>query len=321
MRLMIDAPGALTTVQDLGRTGVAHLGFCTCGAMDLTSMQIANRLVGNCRGCAVLEMTLTGISARFVGEGYFALAGGDFAPTLNGKPIENYRAYGVRSGDRLQLGAARTGLRCYLALSGGMDVPVVLGSRSTDLKIQMGGLDGRALQAGDVLTTGDFCLPIGDPTPWHIPPVTFAPPFTLRCIDGPQAARFDSAARKDFYSKSYIVTPKSDRMGLRLEGPSLTADGGVDICSDGIVRGSVQVPRQRSAHCTDERSPNGGRLCQDRHGDRLRCVAVGAGTAGGCGAFCAHYGARGGEDRPAAGKMAGQFAFLVKNIAFRHRRI
>lgn len=103
MRLMIDAPGALTTVQDLGRTGVAHLGFCTCGAMDLTSMQIANRLVGNCRGCAVLEMTLTGISARFVGEGYFALAGGDFAPTLNGKPIENYRAYGVRSGDRLQL--------------------------------------------------------------------------------------------------------------------------------------------------------------------------------------------------------------------------
>ena len=153
MRLMIDAPGALTTVQDLGRTGVAHLGFCTCGAMDLTSMQIANRLVGNCRGCAVLEMTLTGISARFVGEGYFALAGGDFAPTLNGKPIENYRAYGVRSGDRLQLGAARTGLRCYLALSGGMDVPVVLGSRSTDLKIQMGGLDGRALQAGDVLTT------------------------------------------------------------------------------------------------------------------------------------------------------------------------
>ena len=113
MRLMIDAPGALTTVQDLGRTGVAHLGFCTCGAMDLTSMQIANRLVGNCRGCAVLEMTLTGISARFVGEGYFALAGGDFAPTLNGKPIENYRAYGVRSGDRLQLGAARTGLRWH----------------------------------------------------------------------------------------------------------------------------------------------------------------------------------------------------------------
>ena len=245
MRLMIDAPGALTTVQDLGRTGVAHLGFCTCGAMDLTSMQIANRLVGNCRGCAVLEMTLTGISARFVGEGSFALAGGDFAPTLNGKPIENYRAYGVRSGDRLQLGAARTGLRCYLALSGGMDVPVVLGSRSTDLKIQMGGLDGRALQAGDVLTTGDFCLPIGDPTPWHIPPVTFAPPFTLRCIDGPQAAQFDSAARKDFYSKPYTVTPKSDRMGLRLEGPSLTADGGVDICSDGIVRGSSSLSDHR----------------------------------------------------------------------------
>ena len=129
MRLMIDAPGALTTVQDLGRTGVAHLGFCTCGAMDLTSMQIANRLVGNCRGCAVLEMTLTGISARFVGEGYFALAGGDFAPTLNGKPIENYRAYGVRSGDRLQLGAARTGLRCYLAVrrhgcAGGVGQPL-----------------------------------------------------------------------------------------------------------------------------------------------------------------------------------------------------
>lgn len=137
MRLMIDAPGALTTVQDLGRTGVAHLGFCTCGAMDLTSMQIANRLVGNCRGCAVLEMTLTGISARFVGEGYFALAGGDFAPTLNGKPIENYRAYGGAQRRPFATGAARTGLRCYLALSGGMDVPVVLGSRSTDLKIQM----------------------------------------------------------------------------------------------------------------------------------------------------------------------------------------
>ena len=175
MRLMIDAPGALTTVQDLGRTGVAHLGFCTCGAMDLTSMQIANRLVGNCRGCAVLEMTLTGVSARFVGEGYFALAGGDFAPTLNGKPIENYRAYGVHSGDRLQLGAARTGLRCYLALSGGMDVPVVLGSRSTDLKIQMGGrsrpasrrcADHRrflfAYRRSDALaySAGDFCAAV-----------------------------------------------------------------------------------------------------------------------------------------------------------------
>ena len=288
MRLMIDAPGALTTVQDLGRTGVAHLGFCTCGAMDLTSMQIANRLVGNCRGCAVLEMTLTGISARFVGEGYFALAGGDFAPTLNGKPIENYRAYEVRSGDRLQLGAARTGLRCYLALSGGMDVPVVLGSRSTDLKIQMGGLDGRALQAGDVLTTGDFCLPIGDPTPWHIPPVTFAPPFTLRCIDGPQAARFDPAARKDFYSKPYIVTPKSDRMGLRLEGSALTADGGVDICSDGIVRGSVQVPGsgQPIVLMSDHQTVGGyakiatvigcdvSLLAQARPGDAVRFVPI-----------------------------------------------
>lgn len=288
MRLMIDAPGALTTVQDLGRTGVAHLGFCTCGAMDLTSMQIANRLVGNCRGCAVLEMTLTGISARFVGEGYFALAGGDFAPTLNGKPIENYRAYGVRSGDRLQLGAARTGLRCYLALSGGMDVPVVLGSRSTDLKIQMGGLDGRALQAGDELTTGDFCLPIGDPMPWHIPPVTFAPPFTLRCIDGPQAARFDPAARKDFYSKPYTVTPKSDRMGLRLEGSALTADGGVDICSDGIVRGSVQVPGsgQPIVLMSDHQTVGGyakiatvigcdvSLLAQARPGDAVRFVPI-----------------------------------------------
>ena len=85
MRLMIDAPGALTTVQDLGRTGVAHLGFCTCGAMDLTSMQIANRLVGNCRGCAVLEMTLTGISARFCRRGLFCFGRGRLCPHIKWK--------------------------------------------------------------------------------------------------------------------------------------------------------------------------------------------------------------------------------------------
>lgn len=288
MRLTVDAPGALTTVQDLGRTGVAHLGFCTCGAMDLTSMQIANRLVGNCRNCAVLEMTLTGLSGGFTGEGCIALAGGDFGATLNGRPLENNRAYAVRSGDRLQMGAARTGMRGYLALSGGIDVPPVLGSRSTDLKIKMGGLAGRALQKGDVLTTGNFCLPIDDLAPWHIQNRVFEPPYTLRCVPGPQASRFDASAIADFYSKSYTVTPKSDRMGLRLEGATLTADGGVDICSDGIVRGSVQVPGngQPIVLMSDHQTVGGyakiatvigcdvSLLAQARPGDTVRFVSI-----------------------------------------------
>ena len=147
MNLHVISPGPLTTVQDAGRTGYAARGFRTCGAADGYAMRTANLLAGNpqAAGAAVLEMTLQGGKYQFV----FALAGADMPAALDGRPVPAYTPLLARAGQVLAIGAARSGLRGYLAVFGGVDTPPVLGSRSTDLKCRMGGLDGRALKAGD----------------------------------------------------------------------------------------------------------------------------------------------------------------------------
>ena len=156
MNLHVISPGPLTTVQDAGRTGYAARGFRTCGAADGYAMRIANLLAGNpqAAGAAVLEMTLQGGKYQFDGDAVFALAGADMPAALDGRPVPAYTPLLARAGQVLAIGAARSGLRGYLAVFGGVDTPPVLGSRSTDLKCRMGGLDGRALKAGDVLPIG-----------------------------------------------------------------------------------------------------------------------------------------------------------------------
>ena len=242
MSMVIRKAGALSTVQDEGRFGVMKTGFGQCGAMDLTSMHIANRLVGNCKNCAVIEMTLTGITAVFDRECLIALSGGDFSAVLSGKHIRCDKAYAVRAGDELKLGAAKTGIRCYLAVSGGIDVPKVMGSRSTDLKMGIGGFFGRKLETGDVINFGKNCIEVKNPDKWEIDQRSFGGNYVLRAVPGPQDFMFPKETIDKFFSCEYKVTPECDRMGVRLSGEALKAKDGVDIISDGIVRGSVQVP-------------------------------------------------------------------------------
>lgn len=242
MSMVIRKAGALSTVQDEGRFGVMKTGFGQCGAMDLTSMHIANRLVGNCKNCAVIEMTLTGINAVFDSECLIALSGGDFSGVLAGKHIRCDKAYVVRAGDELKLGAAKTGIRCYLAVSGGIDVPKVMGSRSTDLKMGIGGFLGRKLETGDVINFGKNCMEVKNPDKWETEQRSFGGNYVLRAVPGPQDFMFPKETIDKFFSSEYKVTPECDRMGVRLSGEALTAKDGVDIISDGIVRGSVQVP-------------------------------------------------------------------------------
>ena len=145
MNLHVISPGPLTTVQDAGRTGYAARGFRTCGAADGYAMRTANLLAGNpqAAGAAVLEMTLQGGKYQFDGDAVFALAGADMPAALDGRPVPAYTPLLARAGQVLAIGAARSGLRGYLAVFGGVDTPPVLGSRSTDLKCRMGGLDGK----------------------------------------------------------------------------------------------------------------------------------------------------------------------------------
>ncbi|MDR3051966.1 MAG: biotin-dependent carboxyltransferase family protein [Oscillospiraceae bacterium] len=242
MGMTILAPGPLTTVQDLGRTGWLAAGFCPSGAMDIPAARLANALAGNPPQAAVLEMTFSGLSARFTADCRFALTGADMGFTLSGAPVTAYTALAARAGDELRGGAASTGCRTYLAVSGGVDVPPVMGSRATHIKCGIGGFLGRALRAGDVLSFGVPQTPVPAPgTHLQAPP----PPggcLRVRVTLGPQWRAFDKRARAAFLSAVYTVSPQSDRMGMRLEGPVMPSIRGTDIVSDAIPIGAIQVP-------------------------------------------------------------------------------
>lgn len=241
--LTVLTPGAFTTVQDAGRYGYQRFGVPVCGAMDMQALALANLLAGNEPGEAALELTGAGCAVRFESPNIFALSGADFSPRLSGKSIETGRAVLAQKGDILELGFAKGGFRGILAVAGGFDIEPVMGSRSTCLKGGFGGLEGRALRAGDR-------LPFREPQLWlpNLPERTASrgepPGLPLRIVLGPQLERFSERGVRTFLAGEYTVTPKSDRMGCRLEGPAIEYAPGCDgnIISDGIVRGSVQVP-------------------------------------------------------------------------------
>ena len=241
MRLIITDGGALTTVQDRGRFGSQETGITQSGAMDQEAYRLANRLVENDGDEAVLEMTVTGASFRIEGKGLIAVTGADMNPQLNGRPMAMNQAAAVKTGDVFESGFAVNGCRSYLAVSGGIGVPKVLGSCSTNIRCGMGGLQGRAVRAGDVLECAQRAIVIGEKrlgVPWE----PYKTEITLRFVPGPQADRFSEETMRAFQSAVYRLDEKSDRMGCRLDGPPLQAVNGVDIISDGIVFGSIQVP-------------------------------------------------------------------------------
>ncbi len=229
--------GALTTVQDLGRPGHAHLGVPRSGALDGPAAALVNRLVGNAPEAAVLETTLNGCAVRPRSAVTVAVGGAPCRVRVDGRPVAWGAAVRVPAGALLDVGAAGSGVRSYVAVSGGIAVEPVLGSRSTDL---LSGLGPPPLTDGTV-------LPLGRPTRLHarvdVAPQP-APPaeLVLRVTPGPRDDWFTPAALRAFTSRAYRVSPASNRIGLRTEGPALERAVTRELPSEGVVLGAVQVP-------------------------------------------------------------------------------
>ncbi len=235
-------PGMMTTVQDEGRWDYLAFGMPRAGVMDRYAARMANILCGNSTDKAVLEMTLMGGQYRFEKAGRIAICGAAMEAKINGRPIGLWQALDVQSGDELELGFAVSGCRSYLAIAGGIDVPVVMGSRATYTKAAVGGVSGRVLKPGDILQAGEAKLtgaPLALPSEW-IPQYTDT--IELRVMAGPQDDLFEAGALSAMCAGDYKVTNDADRMGYRLEGPQLKHLGKADIVSDALCRGAVQVP-------------------------------------------------------------------------------
>jgi biotin-dependent carboxylase-like uncharacterized protein len=249
-------PGILASVQDLGRHGHRHLGICPGGALDALALTLANRLVGNPDGAAGIEITLGNCELRFESATRIALAGDDFSARLDGRPLWPCWSVAVEAGQVLRLGGAnasggKPGLRTWLAVAGGIDVPPVLGSRSTDLKAGFGGLAGRALKKGDRLSIGAPTLNSAQlarrrfgvrPPDWAIDDREFGEAIPLRVMPGPEAGLFTPASLAALWREPWRVTPQSNRMGSRLEGPVLERKRAGDMLSSGVIPGTIQVP-------------------------------------------------------------------------------
>jgi biotin-dependent carboxylase-like uncharacterized protein len=240
--LAVIDPGMQSTVQDFGRYGLQRYGVSAAGAIDPLSMQIANALVGNARDEAVIELTMSGGAYRVEAPRCrVAVTGADMPLTIDGAPAEAYRAYDLERGSLLSIGFARAGMRAYLAVAGGFAIDPVLGSRSTHLRSQLGGLEGKALKAGSRLPLREATGAAGRPLMLR---VENRPVFagTVRVLLGPQADAFTKTGIDTFLASAYTVTSKTDRMGCQFDGPLIAHRDGFNIISDGIVNGSIQVP-------------------------------------------------------------------------------
>ena len=253
MTATVLSPGFLTTVQDDGRTGYRNVGVSSGGALDAHALRIANAVVGNDASAAGLEITLGGLRLRFADTRVIAWCGGSFDVRISGGAVSAGRPALVRSGEELTVDRAENGCRAWLAISGGVDVPQVLGSRSTDLRGNFGGVEGRALRANDFLQLHATAprsrqliaqLEQRGAASWFAPaewasPVSRRP--VLRVMRGGEWLRFDPSSREALLRQTFAVTPQADRMGVRLEGPALHHRG-VELPSEAVAAGAIQVP-------------------------------------------------------------------------------
>ena len=232
--------GLLTTVQDLGRWGFAAMGVPVAGAMDVRSHRLANLIVGNDPSVATLEVTLIGPRLEFEDERVVAVAGAEFELALEGRRVPMYERLSVSRGSQLAFGARRRGARAYVAISGGIDVEPVLGSRSTHVASAMGGVSGRALRAGDRFPLGSSS---GARQPDHWPTIEVPNGYAeVRIVPGPQEDHFASDALDILQGAPYRVGHASDRIGFRLEGRPLGHSRAAEIISDATISGTLQVP-------------------------------------------------------------------------------
>jgi antagonist of KipI len=248
MNAVLSRAGFLTSVQDLGRAGFRQFGVSTSGALDPFALRVANLLIGNDEGAAGLEITLGGLHLRFEDERIVAWCGGEFDVQIGSRALPAGHVAHLQAGDELKFGRAQIGCRSWLAISGGIDVPVVLGSRSTDLRANFGGLEGRALRDGDVVLLSKWP---GSPTPataissWSAPHDWVSPARRgpiLRFIRGIDWERFNASTIQRFTIHEFNVSPDSDRMGVRLDGPELKREDETDLISEAVAPGTIQVP-------------------------------------------------------------------------------
>ncbi|WP_368645931.1 5-oxoprolinase/urea amidolyase family protein [Alkalibacterium putridalgicola] len=245
MGIRITNSGMHTTVQDSGRNGFQRYGFSASGAMDLTSLRLANILVGNERDEAGLEMMVTGSSFLFTQSNTIALTGAECRPKINGKPVKMYQTLKIDAGDELTTGSLKGGTLAYIAFAGGLDIPEVMNSRSTSTRYSLGGFHGRTLETGDSIAfrkpdpslnkrTRDF-LPdwVNQDTEDNI---------HLRVIPASKIELFSEKAAAGFFEKEYTVSSRSDRMGYRLDGPKIETISQEAVISEATVLGDVQVP-------------------------------------------------------------------------------
>lgn len=293
MAVKIVLPGAVMTVQDGGRYGYQEAGVQVSGAMDQMAFRNANYLVGNEETEAVLEVTLFGGTLEFTEDTITAITGADMEPVVDGDPVEMNCPLLIRKGQILTLGMTRQGCRTYLAFAGGIDVPLVMGSRSTNLKCAFGGYGGRALKAGDVLKLGKPKLSFDQVKKRRTKGIETSKIIEVRAVPGPQQEYFTEAGEKAFYSGTYTITDQSDRMGYRLKGSSVESKNGTDIISDAIPLGAVQIPPSgQPIVLLADRQTTGGyakiavvcsfdipKLVQGRPGDKVRFLKTDVKTA------------------------------------------
>jgi len=248
MSLIVERVGFFTSVQGLGRTGFREFGVSPGGALDSFGLCVTNLLVGNDEGATGLEITLGGLQLSFEDERVVAWCGGEFDVQISSKPLPAGHAAHVQAGERLKFGRSKIGCRCWLAVSGGIDVPVVLKSRSTDLRAQFGGFEGRTLRDGDVLPVAPWRRSPSlatDISSWTAPHDWVSPAKTkpiLRFIHGVDWNRFNASTLQQLTSEAFAVSPDSDRMGVRLDGPELKRVDHSDLISEAVAPGTIQVP-------------------------------------------------------------------------------
>lgn len=239
--LLVESPGLLTTVQDLGRTGFGALGVSPSGAADPVALQIGNRLVGNTPGAAALEMTLSGGTFAFPEGGVICLTGANFGAQLDGKELAPWKAHAILPGKRVMLGASRDFARCYLCVAGGIVVEPFLGSASTQLLSGLGGWQGRALRKGDALPIGEVTKLIRQKKMAAGVLEALQPRKTLRVTRGPQYDWFAGEMRTRLFEETFRVSEEANRMGLRLDGPLLATQEKKELISEGAPLGAIQV--------------------------------------------------------------------------------
>ncbi len=235
-------PGIYTSIQDLGRYGYQQYGMPVAGAMDSFSLRVANKLVGNAQDLACLEACFTGPEFEVLSPSVMGMAGGKAPVWINNHEVDLYSNQHLQKGDVVKIGSVEEGCRLYIAFAGGIDVNPVMGSRSTYSRAQLGGFNGRQLMCGDEMLLGKPVKKVKKRKLRRDSLLSLEQEQTLRVIGGSDIQRFDIDGVKTFLTSTYTILGQSDRMGYRLEGPSVKHLAGADILSSGIGNGAIQVP-------------------------------------------------------------------------------